>query len=107
MYDGVHGARGSANRLQGREFEVVIAWHPLFRPAGCLCLSPRSGPVVRARLPAPAGCIVVSRGGIREQLAAHPQAEPVWLDAATGQADGWEANLRFLEHLEGFRISTA
>jgi hypothetical protein len=42
--------------------------------------------------------IVVSRGGIRDQLAGHAPTEPVWLGEKP-PVDGWHAHLTVLDHL--------
>lgn len=95
----------TANRLQGRQFQLVVVWHPLsgrrdatafHLEAGRLCVM-----LSRHRL----GCIVVSRAGIREQLEAHPAAEPTWVGEAPPAIDGWEANLSVLEALESYRVA--
>ena len=94
----------TANVLQGREFEVVLVWHPLsgrrdastfHLDAGRLCVL-----LSRHRQ----ACIVVSRGGIRDQLHAHPSTDPVWLGEAAPMTDGWHAHLTILDHLDGYRV---
>jgi hypothetical protein len=89
----------TANVLQGREFEIVVVWHPLsgrrdasefHLDAGRLCVL-----LSRHRH----ACIVVSRGGIREQLAGHAPTEPVWLGETAPVLDGWHAHLTVLDHL--------
>jgi len=89
----------TANVLQGREFEIVVVWHPLsgrrdasefHLDAGRLCVL-----LSRHRQ----ACIVVSRGGIREQLAGHAPTEPVWLGEMAPVLDGWHAHLTVLDHL--------
>ncbi|MDZ4286039.1 MAG: AAA domain-containing protein [Candidatus Sungbacteria bacterium] len=94
----------TANVLQGREFEIVLVWHPLsgrrdassfHLDAGRLCVL-----LSRHRH----ACIVVSRGGIREQLNQYPSTEPVWLGEGAQLMDGWHAHLSILEHLEVHRI---
>jgi hypothetical protein len=94
----------TANVLQGREFEVVIVWHPLsgrrdastfHLDAGRLCVL-----LSRHRH----ACIVVSRGGIREQLQQFPSTEPVWLGENPPLMDGWHAHLSILDHLEAHRV---
>jgi len=97
----------TANRLQGREFDVVIAWHPLSGRRDASAFHLEAGRLCVLASRHRHACIVVSRGGVRHQLAAHPQTEPVWLGDVPPQVDGWEANLRFLEHLERFRTSLA
>ncbi|WP_349876273.1 AAA family ATPase [Micromonospora sp. HUAS YX12] len=95
----------TANRLQGRQFEVVIAWHPLsgrrdasqfHLEAGRLCVL-----ASRHRQ----ACIVVTRGGIRAQLDSYPHNEPVWLGTVSPEVDGWEANHRFLDLLTPMRVT--
>jgi AAA domain len=89
----------TANVLQGREFEIVVVWHPLsgrrdasefHLDAGRLCVL-----LSRHRQ----ACIVVSRGGIRDQLAGHAPTDPVWLGEAAQALDGWHAHLTVLDHL--------
>jgi hypothetical protein len=89
----------TANVLQGREFEIVVVWHPLsgrrdasefHLDAGRLCVL-----ISRHRQ----ACIVVSRGGIRDQLAGHAPTEPVWLGEKGPVLDGWHAHLTVLDHL--------
>lgn len=94
----------TANVLQGREFEIVLVWHPLsgrrdassfHLDAGRLCVL-----LSRHRQ----ACIVVSRGGIREQLRTHPSTDPVWLGESAPVTDGWHAHLTILDHLEAHRV---
>jgi len=94
----------TANVLQGREFEIVVVWHPLsgrrdasqfHLDAGRLCVL-----LSRHRQ----ACIVVSRGGIRDQLAGHAPTEPVWLGETTPVLDGWHAHLTVLDHLMQYTV---
>lgn len=93
----------TANRLQGREYDLVIAWHPLSGrhsasefhiEAGRLCVL-----LTRHRQ----ACILVTRGGLRRQLEIYPQPDKLWL-TERHNVDGWEANLTALERLEQHRI---
>lgn len=103
---GLHGVVvDTANRLQGRQFEVVIAWHPLSGRRDASAFHLESGRLCVLASRHRQACIVVARAGIAEQLAAYPAGEPVWLGVDTPHVDGWEANLTFLEHLERFRVS--
>lgn len=95
----------TANRLQGRQFDLVIAWHPLsgrrdasrfHLEAGRLCVM-----LSRHRQ----ACIVVSRAGVREQLESHPGIDAVWIGEAAPAVDGWEANLTLLDELERHRVA--
>jgi hypothetical protein len=94
----------TANRLQGREFEITVVLHPLsgrrdatefHLEAGRLCVL-----TSRHRQ----ACIVVARAGIRELLDAHPSTEPVHLDVDAKFPDGWEGNQAVMEHLERFCV---
>lgn len=93
----------TANVLQGREFEIVLVWHPLsgrrdassfHLDAGRLCVL-----LSRHRQ----ACIVVARAGIREQLRTYPSTDPVWLGETAPVTDGWYAHAKVLEHLESHR----
>ncbi|MFR9802548.1 AAA family ATPase [Pseudonocardia sp. RS010] len=95
----------TANRLQGRQFELVFAWHPLSGrhdtssfhiEAGRLCVL-----LSRHRQ----ACVLVTRAGLEAQLEAHPQPEPLWLGERQLAVDGWEANLSVLEQLAEHRIA--
>ncbi|SCL36172.1 AAA family ATPase [Micromonospora aurantiaca (nom. illeg.)] len=90
----------TANRLQGRQFEVVVAWHPLSGRRDASAFHLEAGRLCVLASRHRQACIVVARAGIREQLDAYPHTEPVWLGAAPPDVDGWEANHAFLEHLE-------
>jgi hypothetical protein len=97
---GVSGvAVDTANRLQGREFDVTVVLHPLSgRPdatafhleTGRLCVL-----VSRHRH----ACIVVCRAGVAELLDEHPATEPVQLGVTVKFPDGWDANHTVLSHL--------
>ncbi|MCM3920132.1 AAA family ATPase [Frankia sp. AiPs1] len=89
----------TANKLQGRQFEVVVAWHPLSGRRDASAFHLESGRLCVLASRHRQACIVVARAGIREQLDAYPHSEPVWLGATTPDIDGWEANHRFLDHL--------
>jgi hypothetical protein len=94
----------TANVLQGREFEITVVWHPLsgrrdasqfHLAAGRLCVL-----LSRHRQ----ACIVVSRGGIQDQLAGNAPTEPVWLGEMAPTLDGWHAHLTVLDHLTRYAI---
>ncbi|WP_329243121.1 AAA domain-containing protein [Actinoallomurus sp. NBC_01490] len=106
---GVPGAEritvDTANRLQGREYEVVIVAHPLsgrrdattfHLDAGRLCVL-----TTRHRH----ACIVVSRAGITDLLDAHPATDPIHLNVPVKFPDGWEAHHTVLHHLNQHRIT--
>lgn len=95
----------TANKVQGREYEVVLVWHPLagrrdataFRlEAGRMCVM-----LSRHRH----ACVVVGRAGAEQLLADFPDADPVFLDEPEKFPDGWEANSLVLQHLANFRAA--
>jgi hypothetical protein len=93
-----------ANRLQGLEFDLVIAWHPLsglhaldgfHLESGRLCVM-----ATRHRH----GCVVVGRVGDRELLEGVPPSGDAWLGRDDEpMLDGWEAHRAFYESLAPVR----
>lgn len=94
----------TANKLQGRQFEVVVAWHPLSGRRDASAFHLEAGRLCVLASRHRQACIVVARAGIREQLDAYPHSEPVWLGTAMPDIDGWEANHRFLDHLANMTV---
>jgi hypothetical protein len=94
----------TANRLQGRQYEVVLAWHPLSGRRDATAFHLEAGRLCVLTSRHRQACVVVARAGIEEQLHAYPAAEPVWLGTDPPQVDGWEANRVFLERLGEFRV---
>lgn len=94
----------TANRLQGRQYEVVIAWHPLSGRRDASSFHLEAGRLCVLASRHRHACIVVGRAGIREQLDAYPHTEPVWLGSAPPEVDGWEANHRFIESLQPLTV---
>jgi len=94
----------TANRLQGREYDVTVILHPLSgrRDAGAFHLEAGRLCVLASRHRH--ACIVVGRRGIDELLDAHPSAEPVYLGVPVKFPDGWEANQAVLSRLAAHRI---
>jgi len=94
----------TANRLQGLEFEVVVAWHPLaglpdvdafHLDPGRLCVM-----LTRHRH----ACIVVGRAGADRLLAEFPDSDPIFLEEPEKFPDGWQANHVVLSHLHTVRV---
>lgn len=94
----------TANKLQGREFESVIVWHPLSgrRDASAFHLDAGRLCVLASRHRH--SCVVVSRGGVADQLNAYPANEPVWLGEPEPTMDGWHAHLKMLDHLTKYKV---
>lgn len=97
----------TANRLQGREYDVTVVLHPLSgrRDAGAFHLEAGRLCVLISRHRH--ACIVVGRQGIPELLDAHPSAEPVHLGVPVKFPDGWESNQAVLDHLAEHRVYAA
>jgi len=86
----------TANKLQGREYDVTIVLHPLSGWLDATAFHLESGrPCVLTSRHRHA-CIVVARAGMRELLDSHPSTEPVHLNVPVTFADGWEANQSIL-----------
>ena len=94
----------TANRLQGREFEVTVAWHPLSGRRDASAFHLEAGRLCVLASRHRQACIIVTRAGVREQLEAYPATEPVWLGDDPPLVDGWEANQTFLDRLEPFTV---
>jgi hypothetical protein len=94
----------TANRIQGREYDVTLVWHPLagrrdatkfHLEAGRMCVM-----LSRHRH----ACIVVGRGGALRLLEEFPDSDPMFLGEPEKFPDGWQANHDVLKHLEHYRV---
>ena len=94
----------TANRLQGREFDVVIMLHPLSGRRDATAFHLEAGRLCVLASRHRHACVVVARAGIPELLDAHPSAEPVHLGVPVKFPDGWEAHQSFMAHLSRFRV---
>jgi hypothetical protein len=95
----------TANRLQGREFDVTIMLHPLSGRRDATAFHLEAGRLCVLASRHRHACIVVARAGIPELLDAHPSAEPVHLGVPVKFPDGWEAHQAFMAHLAKHRVS--
>jgi len=95
----------TANRLQGREFDVTIMLHPLSGRRDATAFHLEAGRLCVLASRHRHACIVVARAGIPELLDAHPSAEPVHLGVPVKFPDGWEAHQSFMAHLAKFRVA--
>lgn len=89
----------TANRLQGREFDVTLVWHPLSGRADASAFHLETGRLCVLLSRHRHACLVVGRAGIRELLDSHPSSSPVYLDVPPKFPDGWRAHQTVLEHL--------
>lgn len=94
----------TANRLQGREFEVTIVVHPLSGRRDATAFHLEAGRLCVLASRHRQSCIVVARAGIADLLDAHPSTEPVHLNVPAKFPDGWEANQAILAHLSDHRV---
>jgi len=94
----------TANRLQGREFDVVIVLHPLSGRRDATAFHLEAGRLCVLASRHRHACIVVARAGIPELLDAYPSTEPVHLNVPAKFPDGWEANQAVLAHLAERRV---
>jgi hypothetical protein len=94
----------TANRLQGREYDVTIVLHPLSGRLDATAFHLESGRLCVLTSRHRHACIVVARAGIQELLDAHPSTEPVHLNVPVKFPDGWEANQSILTHLHRHRV---
>ncbi|MGD0687961.1 MAG: AAA domain-containing protein [Streptosporangiaceae bacterium] len=94
----------TANRLQGREYDVVIVLHPLSGRRDATAFHLEAGRLCVLTSRHRHACVVVARAGIPELLDAHPSTEPVHLNVPAKFPDGWEANQAIMAHLERVRV---
>lgn len=96
----------TANKLQGLEFDVVLAWHPLAalpEPDG-FHLDPGRLAVLLTRHRH--ACVVVGRAGDRELLDQLPPTTPAYLGWDPDPIlDGWDAHRQVFAHLDAYRIA--
>ncbi|WP_260428722.1 AAA domain-containing protein [Micromonospora globispora] len=94
----------TANRLQGREYDVTIVLHPLSGRRDATAFHLESGRLCVLTSRHRHACVVVARAGIPELLDAHPSTERVHPDVPVKFPDGWEANQTMLAHLAAHTV---
>nr|BFD84661.1 AAA family ATPase [Streptomyces sp. Xyl84] len=95
----------TANRLQGREFDVTVVLHPLSGRPDATAFHLETGRLCVLASRHRHACIVVCRAGVSELLDDHPSTEPVQLGVTVKFPDGWEANHAVLARLHEHRIA--
>ncbi|MBU3871601.1 helicase, partial [Streptomyces sp. 4503] len=95
----------TANRLQGREFEVTVVLHPLSGRPDATAFHLETGRLCVLASRHRQACVVVCRAGVAELLDEHPSMEPVQLGVTVKFPDGWEANHAVLAHLAEHRVT--
>ncbi|AXK37745.1 helicase [Streptomyces armeniacus] len=94
----------TANRLQGREFDVTVVLHPLSGRPDATAFHLETGRLCVLTSRHRHACVVVCRAGVPELLDEHPSTEPVQLGVTVKFPDGWEANHAVLHHLSPHRV---
>lgn len=105
---GVEGVTAdTANRLQGREFDITVVLHPLSGRPDATAFHLETGRLCVLTSRHRHACVVVCRAGVPELLDQFPETEPVPLGVSVKFPDGWEAHQAVLAHLEGHRVLAA
>ncbi|MEU6478945.1 AAA domain-containing protein [Streptomyces sp. NPDC047017] len=94
----------TANRLQGREFDVTVVLHPLSGRPDATAFHLETGRLCVLASRHRHACVVVCRAGVSELLDDHPSTEPVQLGVTVKFPDGWEANHAVLARLREHRV---
>lgn len=94
----------TANRLQGREYDVTVVLHPLSGRPDATAFHLETGRLCVLASRHRHACIVVCRAGVGDLLDDYPSTEPVQLGTLVKFPDGWEANHAILAHLAGHRV---
>ncbi|MGW0206232.1 AAA domain-containing protein [Streptomyces sp. NPDC003233] len=95
----------TANRLQGREYDVTVVLHPLSGRPDATAFHLETGRLCVLASRHRHACIVVCRAGVGDLLDDYPSTEPVQLGTLVKFPDGWEANHAVLAHLAEHRVS--
>ncbi|MEU3920834.1 AAA domain-containing protein [Streptomyces sp. NPDC029004] len=95
----------TANRLQGREFDVTVMLHPLSGRPDATAFHLETGRLCVLASRHRHACIVVCRAGVSDLLDEHPSTEPVQLGVTVKFPDGWEAMQSTWEHWSNHRVS--
>ncbi|MFJ6723360.1 MULTISPECIES: AAA domain-containing protein [unclassified Streptomyces] len=97
----------TANRLQGREFDVTVVLHPLSGRPDATAFHLETGRLCVLASRHRHACVVVCRAGVSDLLDDYPSTEPVQLGTLVKFPDGWEANHAVLAHLAEHRVAWA
>ncbi|MDY7090261.1 MAG: AAA family ATPase [Actinomycetota bacterium] len=95
----------TANRLQGREYDVTVVLHPLSGRRDATAFHLEAGRLCVLTSRHRQACVIVGRVGIHELLDAHPSTEPVHIFEPVKFPDGWAANQTVISQLENHRVA--
>jgi hypothetical protein len=95
----------TANRIQGREFAITLAWHPLAGRVDAteFHLDPGRMCVMLSRHRH--ACIVVGRAGADQILLSHPDNADLIIGENQPEVDGYAAHWNVLDHLTRHRVT--
>ena len=94
----------TANKIQGREYDLVAVWHPLAGRRDATAFHLEAGRMCVMLSRHRQACIVVGRGGADRLLSEFPDSDPIYLDEPEKFPDGWQANYEVLQHLAKHRV---
>ncbi|GAA3825829.1 AAA family ATPase [Streptomyces coacervatus] len=94
----------TANRLQGREYDVTVVLHPLSGRPDATAFHLETGRLCVLTSRHRHACVVVCRAGVSDLLDDYPSTEPVQLGTLVKFPDGWEANHAVLARLGEHRV---
>ncbi|MFE0178519.1 AAA domain-containing protein [Streptomyces sp. NPDC059002] len=94
----------TANRLQGREYDVTVVLHPLSGRPDATAFHLETGRLCVLASRHRHACIVVCRAGVSALLDDHPSTEPVQLGVTVKFPDGWEAMMSTWDHWSEHRV---
>ncbi|MEU4270369.1 AAA family ATPase [Streptomyces sp. NPDC026092] len=95
----------TANRLQGREYDVTVVLHPLSGRPDATAFHLETGRLCVLASRHRHACIVVCRAGVADLLDDHPSTEPVQLGVTVKFPDGWEAMMSTWDFWSNHRVS--
>ncbi|MFF8903482.1 AAA domain-containing protein [Streptomyces olivaceoviridis] len=95
----------TANRLQGREYDVTVVLHPLSGRPDATAFHLETGRLCVLASRHRHACIMICRAGVTDLLDDYPSTEPVQLGTLVKFPDGWEANHAVLSHLREHRVT--
>lgn len=94
----------TANRLQGREYDLTVVLHPLSGLPDATAFHLETGRLCVLASRHRHACVVVARAGVAALLDDHPSTEPVQLGVTVKFPDGWEAMMSTWDFWSDHRI---
>ncbi|MFE9254741.1 AAA domain-containing protein [Streptomyces sp. NPDC006879] len=94
----------TANRLQGREYDLTVVLHPLSGRPDATAFHLETGRLCVLASRHRHACVVVCRAGVAELLDEHPSTDPVALGVTVKFPDGWEAMMSTWDQWSGHRV---